>query len=61
MPLLQIGFEDTVSYANAKLPHALIPSRRSMNNGAILETDLNALPLVAAPCSMAENSSSLTT
>jgi len=36
-------FEDTVSYANAKLPHALILSGRRMNNTAVLETGLKAL------------------
>jgi len=36
-------FEDTVSYANAKLPHALILSGRRMNNAAMLETGLKAL------------------
>ena len=36
-------FEDTVSYANAKLPHALILSGRGMNNPAMLETGLKSL------------------
>ena len=36
-------FEDTVSYANAKLPHALILSGRGMNNTAILKTGLESL------------------
>jgi glycosyltransferase involved in cell wall biosynthesis len=36
-------FEDVVSYTNAKLPHALILSGRSMNNAPMLETGLNAL------------------
>jgi len=36
-------FEDVVSYANAKLPHALILSGRRMNNGAMLETGLKTL------------------
>src|SRR6185369_10690922 len=36
-------FEDTVSYANAKLPHALILSGRGMNNAAMLETGLKSL------------------
>jgi hypothetical protein len=36
-------FEDVVSYANAKLPHALILSGRRMDNGAMLETGLKAL------------------
>jgi glycosyltransferase involved in cell wall biosynthesis len=36
-------FEDTVSYANAKLPHALIISGRGMNNAAMLETGLKAV------------------
>ena len=36
-------FEDVVSYANAKLPHALILSGRCMNNAAMLETGLKTL------------------
>ena len=36
-------FEDVVSYANAKLPHALILSGRCMRNATMLETGLNAL------------------
>lgn len=36
-------FEDVLSYANAKLPHALILSGRCMNNGAMLETGLKTL------------------
>jgi hypothetical protein len=36
-------FEDVVSYANAKLPHALILSGRCMNAAALLETGLKAL------------------
>jgi glycosyltransferase involved in cell wall biosynthesis len=36
-------FEDTVSYANAKLPHAMILSGRSMNNSAMLELGLKTL------------------
>lgn len=36
-------FEDVVSYANAKLPHALIQSGRAMNDAAIMETGLKAL------------------
>ncbi len=36
-------FEDVVSYANAKLPHALILSGRCMNNPAMLETGLKTL------------------
>lgn len=36
-------FEDTVSYSNAKLPHALILSGRCMNDAAMLETGLTAL------------------
>ena len=36
-------FEDVVSYTNAKLPHALILSGRSMNNSQMLETGLKAL------------------
>jgi len=36
-------FENTVSYANAKLPHALILSGRCMNNEAMLELGLHTL------------------
>ncbi|MBN1534097.1 MAG: glycosyltransferase family 4 protein [Spirochaetes bacterium] len=36
-------FEDMVSYTNAKLPHALILSGRSMNNDPMLETGLKTL------------------
>ncbi len=36
-------FEDTVSYANAKLPHAMILSGRCMNNGSMLELGLKTL------------------
>jgi hypothetical protein len=36
-------FEDTVSYANAKLPHAMILSGRCMNNPAMLEIGLKTL------------------
>jgi glycosyltransferase involved in cell wall biosynthesis len=36
-------FEDVVSYANAKLPHALILSGRCMNNAPMLETGLATL------------------
>ena len=36
-------FEDTVSYANAKLPHALILSGRSMNDQTMLELGLKTL------------------
>jgi len=36
-------FEDTVSYANAKLPHAMILSGRCMNNSAMLELGLKTL------------------
>jgi glycosyltransferase involved in cell wall biosynthesis len=36
-------FEEVVSYANGKLPHALILSGRCMNNAALLETGLTAL------------------
>jgi glycosyltransferase involved in cell wall biosynthesis len=36
-------FEDVVSYANAKLPHALILSGRRMNAAPMIETGLNAL------------------
>ncbi|MBI3415152.1 MAG: glycosyltransferase family 4 protein [Verrucomicrobia bacterium] len=36
-------FEDTVSYANAKLPHALILSGRCMNSPALLELGLKTL------------------
>lgn len=36
-------FEDVVSYANAKLPHAMILSGRCMNNGAMVEVGLKTL------------------
>jgi glycosyltransferase involved in cell wall biosynthesis len=36
-------FEDGLSYANAKLPHALILSGRGMNQPAMLETGLRTL------------------
>jgi glycosyltransferase involved in cell wall biosynthesis len=36
-------FEDVVSYTNAKLPHALILSGRSMSNAEMLETGLKTL------------------
>jgi glycosyltransferase involved in cell wall biosynthesis len=36
-------FEEVVSYANAKLPHALILSGRCMNNNAMLELGLKTL------------------
>jgi glycosyltransferase involved in cell wall biosynthesis len=36
-------FEDVVSYANAKLPHALILSGRCMNNAAMRDTGLTTL------------------
>ena len=36
-------FEDSVSYANAKLPHALILSGRCMNSSTMIETGLKAL------------------
>ncbi|MEJ2009152.1 MAG: glycosyltransferase family 4 protein [Acidobacteriota bacterium] len=36
-------FEDSVSYANAKLPHALILSGRCMNNTEVLELGLKTL------------------
>ena len=36
-------FEDMVSYANAKLPHAMILSGRCLNNGAMLELGLKTL------------------
>ena len=36
-------FEDVVSYANAKLSHALIVSGRSMNNAGMMETGLKTL------------------
>jgi glycosyltransferase involved in cell wall biosynthesis len=36
-------FEDVVSYANAKLPHALILSGRSLNNSTMLELGLKTL------------------
>jgi hypothetical protein len=36
-------FEDTVSYANAKLPHALVLSGRCMDDRALLELGLKSL------------------
>ena len=36
-------FEEVVSYANAKLPHALILSGRCLNAAPLLETGLKAL------------------
>jgi len=36
-------FEDVVSYANAKLPHAMILSGRSLNNKTMLELGLKTL------------------
>jgi len=36
-------FEDVVSYANAKLPHAMILSGRSMNNEAMVKIGLKTL------------------
>ena len=36
-------FEEVVSYANAKLPHAMILSGRCMNNGTMLELGLKTL------------------
>ena len=36
-------FEEVISYANAKLPHALILSGRCMSNPRLLETGLTAL------------------
>ncbi|MDB6027583.1 MAG: hypothetical protein JWM68_3806 [Verrucomicrobiales bacterium] len=36
-------FEEVVSYANAKLPHAMIISGRSMNNASMLELGLKTL------------------
>ncbi|HEV2453735.1 MAG TPA: glycosyltransferase family 4 protein [Verrucomicrobiae bacterium] len=36
-------FEDVVSYANAKLPHAIILSGRCLNNKPVLELGLKAL------------------
>jgi hypothetical protein len=36
-------FEEVVSYANAKLPHALILSGRCLNNGAMLDLGLTTL------------------
>ncbi len=36
-------FEEVVSYANAKLPHAMILSGRCMNNPALVELGLKAL------------------
>lgn len=41
-------FEDVVSYANAKLPHALILSGRCTKNAAMLETGLDALRWLVA-------------
>jgi glycosyltransferase involved in cell wall biosynthesis len=38
-----LWFEDVVSYANAKLAHAMILSGRNMNNGPMLELGLTAL------------------
>ena len=36
-------FEEVVSYANAKLPHAMILSGRCMNNATMLELGLKTL------------------
>jgi hypothetical protein len=36
-------FEDVMSYANAKLPHAMILSGRCLNNGTMLELGLKTL------------------
>ncbi|MDB6021374.1 MAG: hypothetical protein JWQ04_1231 [Pedosphaera sp.] len=36
-------FEEVVSYANAKLPHAMILNGRRLNNGAMLELGLKTL------------------
>jgi hypothetical protein len=36
-------FEEVVSYANAKLPHAMILNGRCLNNGAMLELGLKTL------------------
>jgi glycosyltransferase involved in cell wall biosynthesis len=36
-------FEDVISYANAKLPHAMILSGRCLNNGTMLELGLKTL------------------
>jgi glycosyltransferase involved in cell wall biosynthesis len=36
-------FEEVISYANAKLPHAMILSGRCLNNGTMLELGLNSL------------------
>src|ERR1039457_5399263 len=36
-------FEEVVSYANAKLPHAMILNGRCMNNGTMLELGLKTL------------------
>jgi hypothetical protein len=36
-------FEEVVSYANAKLPHAMILSGRCLNNGTMLELGLKTL------------------
>ncbi|HEY0549554.1 MAG TPA: glycosyltransferase family 4 protein [Verrucomicrobiae bacterium] len=38
-----LWFEDIVSYANAKLPHALILTGRNTNNSALLELGLKTL------------------
>src|ERR1051325_9482440 len=38
-----LWFEDTVSYANAKLPHAMIVSGRCMNNPSMVELGLKTL------------------
>jgi hypothetical protein len=40
-------FEEVVSYANARLPHALILSGRSMNNDTMLEIGLKTLRWLA--------------
>jgi glycosyltransferase involved in cell wall biosynthesis len=48
-------FEEVVSYANAKLPHALILSGRCLNAGPMLETGLKTLRwLIKAQTSPAE-------
>src|ERR1039457_7364918 len=36
-------FEEVVSYANAKLPHAMILNGRCLNNGTMLELGLKTL------------------
>lgn len=41
-------FEDTVTYANAKIPHALILSGRGMNDPAMLELGLRTLRWLVA-------------